>query len=202
MSEFAAMVERHLRPHFPALTKAQIAAMQAHYDLMMRWNPRINLTAITGVEEAVKRHYGESLALAAAIPEGSWRMVDAGSGPGIPGVPIAIMRPECHVTMVELDVRKGVFIREATLALTNTAVRNGRLAKLELPCDWLVSRALHRDELIPFVKEQPCRVALLLSDDQVSPTVTEWKRMRWDEPVRLPWPGQGCILRGEPVAAE
>lgn len=118
MSRFRDLVERFLHPHFPGLTAAQIAALEAHYTLMMRWNPRINLTAITNPEEVVTRQYGESLAIAAAIPQGSWQIVDAGSGAGFPGVPIAVVRPECTVTMLDIDIRKGVFIRRPSASRT------------------------------------------------------------------------------------
>ncbi len=196
MSEFADLVEKHLRPHFPSLTAPQIALLENHYSLMMRWNKRINLTAITAIEEVVKRHYGESLAVAAAIPPGAWKIVDAGSGPGFPGVPIAIVRPECTVTMLEIDIRKGVFIKETTLDLPNAFVKNERLSAYEPGCDWLVSRALHRQELIPYATEKGCSVALLLSEDQLPETQADWRNMHWEAPRPLPWKGQGYILVG------
>jgi 16S rRNA (guanine527-N7)-methyltransferase len=196
MSEFAELVEKHLRPHFPWLTAPQIALLENHHSLMMRWNKRINLTAITAIEEVVKRHYGESLAVAAAIPPGGWKIIDAGSGAGFPGVPIAIARPECTVTMLEIDIRKGVFIKETTLDLPNAFVKNERLSAYQPGCDWLVSRALHRQELIPYAIAQGCSVALLLSDDQIADTQSDWRNLQWDAPRPLPWKGQGSILIG------
>ena len=196
MSEFVELVEKHLRPHFPWLTAPQIALLENHYSLMMRWNKRINLTAITAIEEVVKRHYGESLAVAAAIPPGGWKIIDAGSGAGFPGVPIAIARPECTVTMLEIDIRKGVFIKETTLDLPNAFVKNERLSAYQPGCDWLVSRALHRQELIPYAIAQGCSVALLLSDDQIAGTQADWRTVEWDAPRPLPWKGQGSILIG------
>lgn len=196
MSEFRGLVDRLLRPYFPGLTDAQVALLEAHYSLMMRWTKRINLTAITDPAEVVTRHYGESLAVAAAIPPGAWSIVDAGSGPGFPGVPIAIARPECRVTMLEIDVRKGVFIREGTQGVPNTSVKNERLSAYAPGCDWLVSRALHRQELIPYADAHRCGVALLVSEEQVPETRADWRAVEWDEPIALPWKGHGMILRG------
>ncbi len=196
MSQFTDLVRQHLSPHFPSLTAAQIALLEAHFALMMRWNQRINLTAITDPEEAVLRHYGESLALAGAIPPGAWRIVDAGSGAGFPGVPIAIVRPECTVVMLEIDIRKGVFIKETTFELSNTSVVNERLTAYSKGCDWLVSRALHRQELAPYANAHQCNVALLVSEEQIPETKHKWPGIVWAEPIPLPWYGQGVILKG------
>lgn len=197
MSQFADLVEQHLRPHFPWLTAPQIALFEAHYALMMRWNKRINLTAITDPEEVMLRHYGESLFVTNAIPAtGAFRVVDAGSGAGLPGVPIAIVRPECTVTMVEVDIRKSVFIKETTLDVPNAFVKSVRLSMYEPGCDWLVSRALHRQELIPYADAHRCSVALLVSDEQIADTKSDWREIEWAEPTPLPWPGQGALLVG------
>lgn len=196
MSRFRDLVERCLHPHFPGLTAAQIAALEAHYTLMMRWNPRINLTAITNPEEVVTRHYGESLAIAAAIPQGSWQIVDAGSGAGFPGVPIAVVRPECTVTMLDIDIRKDVFIRETTIGVPNARVGNDRLSAYEPGCDWLVSRALHRQELIPYAATHRCSVALPLNEDEIACTKDDWGEIEWAGPLRLPWKGSAVLLTG------
>jgi 16S rRNA (guanine527-N7)-methyltransferase len=196
MSEFTDLVEQHLRPHFPALSAAQIALMEAHYTLMLRWNQRINLTAITDPEDVVKRHYGESLAVASAVAPGAWKVLDAGSGAGLPGVPFAIVRPECAVTMLEIDIRKSVFIKETTVDIPNAWVKTERLTAYEPACDWLISRALHRQELIPYAAKHRCSVALLLSDDQISDTKQDWPEIQWAEPIVLPWQGQGVALVG------
>jgi 16S rRNA (guanine(527)-N(7))-methyltransferase RsmG len=188
VSQFTELVERLLRPQFPTLTAPQIALFEAHYNLMMRWNKRINLTAITDPEEVVTRHYGESLAVAAAIPPGEWKIVDAGSGAGFPGVPLAVVRPECSVIMLEIDIRKGVFIKETTIGVPNARVRNERLSAYEPGCDWLVSRALHRQELIPYANAHRCSVALLVSEDQVAEYQEDWPGIEWSR--------QGIVLIG------
>jgi hypothetical protein len=73
------------------LSQGQVAALEAHYDLLLRWNKTLNLTTITSLEEAVERHYCESLFLGAQLPAGNLRVVDVGSGAGFPGFPVGIL---------------------------------------------------------------------------------------------------------------
>ena len=70
----------------------QIAELERHYDLMVRWNRTLNLTAVRDMVQAVERHYCESLFLAARLPQGNLKMADIGSGAGFPGFPIAVLR--------------------------------------------------------------------------------------------------------------
>ena len=61
------------------------AALEAHYELLMRWNRKLNLTSIRRLEEAVERHYCESVFPGAHLPAGALRIADIGSGAGFPG---------------------------------------------------------------------------------------------------------------------
>jgi 16S rRNA (guanine527-N7)-methyltransferase len=88
-----------LSPWFE-LSPAQWTALEMHFQLLQRWNKVLNLTRIERPEEAALRHYAESLFLAGHLPQGSLRIVDVGSGPGFPGLPVAVVRPECSVTLV------------------------------------------------------------------------------------------------------
>ena len=96
--------------------------LEAHYRLLLLWNRTLNLSAITGLEEAVERHYCESLFLGAHLPPGSLAIVDIGSGAGFPGLPVAVLRPECSVTLIESHQRKAVFLREASRGLPGVRV--------------------------------------------------------------------------------
>src|SRR5581483_9324513 len=89
---------------------------------MVRWNKTLNLTRVESLEQAVERHYAESLFLAAHLPVGALRIVDVGSGPGFPGFPVAVVRGDCAVTLVESHQRKAVFLREASRPLENVEV--------------------------------------------------------------------------------
>ena len=89
---------REVLGRYYELAEGQAAALAAHYELLCRWNKVLNLTRIEGLEEAVERHYAESLFVARYLPPGAWSIADIGSGAGFPGFPIAIVRPECTVT--------------------------------------------------------------------------------------------------------
>jgi 16S rRNA (guanine527-N7)-methyltransferase len=133
---------------YGALTVKQIDLLEAHYNLLTQWNTRLNLTRIDSIEEAVRLHYCESLFVGTKLPQGSLRIVDVGSGAGFPGIPIAILRPECTVTLVESHQRKGVFLREASRNLKQVKVVTDRAENLSGDYDWLVSRAVSPSEIL------------------------------------------------------
>jgi 16S rRNA (guanine527-N7)-methyltransferase len=83
----------------------QIDQMRRHYELLERWNRVINLTSVRSMEEVVERHYCESVFAAVHVPAGALTIADIGSGGGFPGIPVAIMRPDCLVTLIESHQR-------------------------------------------------------------------------------------------------
>ena len=98
------------------LTPALIGQLSAYLDLLLRWNARVNLTAIRRPEEIVQRHFGESLfagaLLSNRLPEGS-ELLDYGSGAGFPGLPIQLLLPAVHVILAESQAKKAAFLHEA-----------------------------------------------------------------------------------------
>lgn len=92
--------------------------------LLRKWNPAINLIAASTIDQIEARHIADSLHLVeiAKNAQGSW--VDLGSGGGLPGIVVAIMRPDLELSMVESDQRKGAFLRNAIreLALPHAKV--------------------------------------------------------------------------------
>jgi 16S rRNA (guanine527-N7)-methyltransferase len=127
----------------PTLAESAIAALLAPYldpppnilpqlsiylDLLLKWNARTNLTAIRNPEEIVRRHFGESLFAARHLAPGTKTLLDFGSGAGFPGLPIALLRPDIHVTLAESQNKKATFLREAIRTLTlQTEVWPGRV---------------------------------------------------------------------------
>lgn len=105
-----------------------LAQLQTYLGLLLRWNARINLTAIREPEQIIQRHFGESLFLARQVPRGASTLLDHGSGAGFPGLPIALARPEIAVTLAESHSRKAAFLREAVraLAIDNVTIHGGR----------------------------------------------------------------------------
>jgi len=141
---FRDLLVREFGP-YSSLTVEQVDALEVHYNLLTQWNARLNLTRIESLENAVRLHYCESLFVGTRLPPGQLRIVDVGSGAGFPGIPIAVLRPECAITLVESHQRKGVFLREASRSLKNVSVVTDRAENLKAGFDWLVSRAVSSD---------------------------------------------------------
>jgi 16S rRNA (guanine527-N7)-methyltransferase len=116
--------------------------------LFLRWNARINLTAIRDEDGILKRHFVESIACARALPAGISTLLDFGSGAGFPGIPIALCRPEISVTLAESQGKKAAFLREAVRVLGLAAkVHSGRAEALTTNFDCVTLRAVDKMEL-------------------------------------------------------
>lgn len=147
MEDFKSLLELEFSP-YGTITRDQLILLEAHYQLLLRWNRKMNLTRITSVGDAVRYHYCESLYLAKRLPEGALRIVDIGSGTGFPGIPVAIYRPDCEVHLVESHQRKAVFLSEATRKLPNVRVLAGRSEDVAETYDWMISRAVRPDDVL------------------------------------------------------
>jgi 16S rRNA (guanine527-N7)-methyltransferase len=90
--------------------------LATYLELILKWNARINLTAIRTPEEIVRRHFGESLFVGSYL-ESCTSLLDFGSGAGFPGVPIQLLRPDIQVTLAESRSRKAAFLHEVIRVL-------------------------------------------------------------------------------------
>jgi len=123
------------------------AAMQcdAYHKVLMRWNQRINLTAIRSEDEILRRHFVESIAAARALPIGIATLLDFGSGAGFPGLPIAICRPQIAVVLAESQMKKAAFLREAVRTLSlPVEIFSGRAETIVRKFDCVILRAVDR----------------------------------------------------------
>jgi 16S rRNA (guanine527-N7)-methyltransferase len=116
---------------------ADLPQLARFLDLLLETNKSFNLTAITDPVEAWTRHILDALtlvALLADLPTGGEhpRVIDIGSGGGVPGIPLAIVMPSLHITLLEPTGKKAAFLRSAaeTLGLTNVTVIQGRAENL------------------------------------------------------------------------
>ncbi len=100
--------------------------------LLIRWNARMNLTAIRDPHVLVELHIAECLRCAQKIPEGVFSVLDFGSGAGLPGIPIQIARPELAVTLAESQKKKAAFLWEAVreLGFSHATVHSGLVEHL------------------------------------------------------------------------
>src|SRR5215469_15348073 len=123
--------------------------------ILLRWNEKLNLTAIRDPLEILYRHFCESMFGAGAIPVDKGRLADIGAGPGFPGIPLKLARPELELVLVESNIKKGTFLAEVVreLELTDTRVMISRYEELGeevAPLDVVCSRAF--GEFRPFLE--------------------------------------------------
>jgi 16S rRNA G527 N7-methylase RsmG len=145
----------------------------------------------------VIRHYCESLFFAAHLPskQDELSVFDLGSGAGFPGVPMAALRPEWRVTLVESSQKKAVFLRDSTRQLMNISIRAARMESLTTHADWVVSRAVDPAEVLSTVPRLAPNIGLMLGEDDLS-SVRSDSRIAWAEPLRLPWGDRRLCVYG------
>ncbi|MGA3335109.1 MAG: 16S rRNA (guanine(527)-N(7))-methyltransferase RsmG [Terracidiphilus sp.] len=135
------MAEAGLEP----LDGETASRFEVYLSLYIRWNKRINLSSIRNEEGILSLHFIESIAVARALPQGIATLLDFGSGAGLPGIPIAICRPEIAVTLAESQGKKAAFLQEAIRTLGISAkVHAGRAGALDAVFDCVVLRAVDR----------------------------------------------------------
>ena len=120
----------HLTPH-------QVEQFETYYQELIQWNKQINLTAIVDYEEVQTKHFLDSLTVALALEDGpplsaSFRVIDVGSGAGMPGVPFKIIYPEVILVLLDSVGKKTNFLRHliAKMGLNEVEVLTGRAEDL------------------------------------------------------------------------
>jgi len=119
-----------------------------YLELLLRWNARLNLTAVRDPHQIVTRHFVECIQCAQALPK-IQTLLDFGSGAGLPGIPISILRPEINVVLGESHGKKSSFLREAVRTLgLNAQIFDGRIEAMspERTFDAVTLRAVDRME--------------------------------------------------------
>ena len=148
----AAQLEQGLLTTGLELSPAAQHKLLAYAALLYKWNRTYSLTALREQDKAVSHHLLDSLAVLPFVPAGA--LLDVGSGGGMPGIPLAIARPELRVTLLDSNSKKAAFLKQAAieLALPNIFVHCGRVEQYH-PQDRfsaITSRAF--SELVDFVR--------------------------------------------------
>lgn len=126
---------------------SQAQALVTFCETLLKWNATYNLTTITDASSVLTLHVADSLTLVPKVKEfapAAKRVLDVGSGGGLPVVPLAVMRPDLSVSAVDTVKKKAVFLRQAGVMcrLRNFTVYNDRVEKLSVPpFDVITSRA-------------------------------------------------------------
>jgi len=172
------------------LSPTQLNQLEHHYNLLIKWNKVLNLTSLRRIEEIVERHYCESIFLGVHLPLGAFSIGDVGSGAGFPGVPVAIVRTDCLVSLIESHQRKSVFLREATRGLENTNVLAERVENVNAKFDWVVCRAIRFSDVERPLSLIATRIAILGTEQPIG------SRFTWNTPIQLPWGRQRYLWLG------
>lgn len=174
------------------------ARLQAYVDLIIKWNRVYNLTAIRDADKVLTHHLLDSLAVLPHLQGG--RVADVGSGAGLPGIPLALVRPDWKVTLIESSHKKSTFLHQALieLGISNASVASDRVEALSSAAafDVVISRAF--SDLPEFIKLAGHLVAQggvlaamkgLYPHEELALVPTNW---RVDRVVPLQVPGLGA----------
>ena len=192
------------------LTESQVQQLSAYLDLLLRWNSRVNLTAIREPQEIVSRHFGESLFAAQQLfppeldlnPQHPPRLLDFGSGAGFPGLPIKIWAPRIELILIESNQKKATFLREVirALGLDSADVLCGRAEDFQHQADVVSVRAVEQFERsLPIAAHLVAtggRLALLIGESQVSRAQALERKFHWQPSIPIPLSSNRVLLIG------
>ena len=147
------LVKKWVSKNGVAITDAQLALLEQHQNMVLETNKHMNLTAITDPKEFAIKHIADSLTILPYVPREA-KLADIGTGAGFPGLVLAIMREDLHVTLVDSLRKRVFFLQEAVskLGLQNVECVHTRaedLARVGITFDICVARAVARmDKLV------------------------------------------------------
>ncbi len=153
------MLQQALDINHITLNEQQIEKLAAYLDQLNRWNKTYNLTAITDPKEQIYKHLIDSLSIREMVI--GPKVCDVGTGPGLPGIPLAIALPDIHFTLIDSAQKRIIFIQQALikLGITNVTAIHQRIEENKGTFNTIISRAFSSIE--DFVE----KTQHLLADD-------------------------------------
>ncbi len=134
-----------LKKYFPSLEDDQLKQYDMLVALFIEWNEKVNLISRKDIDHLISRHILHSLAIAKAIRfDPGARIMDIGTGGGVPGIPLAIFYPEVQFTLVDSIEKKIKVVKDLVdqLGLLNVTVIRGRAEEQMIQVDYVISRAV------------------------------------------------------------
>ena len=185
------------------LDPRQTNSFLEYYSLFVRWNAKINLSAVRNEDSILSLHFVESITCARALPAGIATLLDFGSGGGFPGIPIALCRPEIAVTLAESQGKKAAFLQEAVRMLGITARVHAQRAEL-LPSrfDCVTLRAVDRmtealEAAVVLVAPSGWLALLTTRGDMGKLQAAAGAGFSWSETVKLPGSEERVLALGK-----
>lgn len=143
MQQYRNLLEQQCQQIDIQLSDEQYDQLLKYHALLVKWNKAFNLTAVRSPEEMISRHLVDSLSVLPYIEVE--RLIDVGSGPGLPGIPLAICRPDLPITLLDSNIKKSrfQFQAKAELKLDNVEVIHQRVEQYtpDQLFDGVISRA-------------------------------------------------------------
>lgn len=199
---YSADITSILTPYYSTEDRHLSDQIRAYIALLLEWNRKISLTAVTDPAEIAKFHFGESLFAATVLEISDGRLADVGSGAGFPGIPLAMASPGVHATLIEANARKAAFLSEVVrkLQLPNVTVLRCRMEDARVqPFDFVCARAVGKHaSLIRWSLEKLTRsgrLVLFLSERDAQ-HIRQTAGWNWGSPIRVPGSLRRCILFG------
>ena len=187
------------------LEPPQAERFEQYLSLLLKWNARTNLTSVREPDAIARRHFAESIFAARRVPPEVKTLLDFGSGAGLPGIPIAICRPEITVTLAESQGKKAAFLREAVRTLGLKAeVWAGRVEAMpeERVFDAVTLRAV--DKMPAAIRVAVGRLVAggwigVFATRATEEGVRAVAGIQWGEAVAIPGAEQAVLVQGQPA---
>ncbi len=203
MGECAHLNARLAEAGLDPLDEQTASRFSDYVSLFLRWNARLNLSSIRDESGVISRHIIESIELARALPPGISTLLDFGSGAGLPGIPIALCRPQIAVTLSESQGKKAAFLQEAVRVLgIPTTIHAQRAETLRAVFDCVVLRAVDKMPKAVAIAMKlvgPEGYLALMTTDEELPRLQSaaGTPFSWADPVRITCSSSRVISLGQ-----
>jgi 16S rRNA (guanine527-N7)-methyltransferase len=183
------------------------ARFEAYYSLFVRWNKQLNLSAIRDELGILSLHFVESIKVARCLPKGITSLLDFGSGAGLPGIPIALCRPEIAVTLAESHGKKAAFLQEVVRTLgVRAEVFCERAETLRRTFDCVTLRAVNKMSAavaaaVGLVEPGGWIALMTTATDLEQLKAAAGAQIKWAAPVQLPASESRILALGQRVSS-
>jgi len=196
-----------LQPYGISASTLLCDQIRIYIDLLLRWNRKTSLTAVTNPIEILRFHFGESLFAVSAVPIRHGRLADVGSGAGFPAVPIRMVSEGMSFVLIESNQKKATFLAEIVreLGLTDVDVMRCRMEDIELNderLNFVTARALGIGDTflnwsLRNLNQDGLAVLWLGAAD--ASEISKKNGWKWSEPTRIPQSDKRVILHGASI---
>jgi len=204
-------IAEELQPYGVKPNEVLSSQIRSYVEMLLVWNRKMSLTAVTDPVEIIRFHFGESIfaLTAGAISDG--RLADVGSGAGFPGLPIRLARPSINLTMIESNIKKCTFLREVSRKLRidgDVRVLNSRMEDVATPSpsederfDFISARAVGDfDALLAFARKflaEKGRLVLWIGQEDTEMLAKVHSVLwEWSGPILVPNSSRRNLLSG------